>query len=104
MSTASRAPTTRLALDITGMHCAGCQGRVQRALETTPGVNSAAVNLMTGSATVDYDPGATSPDALAEVVRSTGYDATAPEPDRTIEEEQAARDTAGEAEFRGLRT
>ena len=93
-----------LTLDVTGMHCAACQGRVQRALETTPGVASAAVNLMTGNATIDYDPRATTPDALADVVRSTGYEATIPEPDRTVHDEQAARDAAGEAEFRDLRT
>jgi Cu+-exporting ATPase len=96
--------TEHLTLDVTGMHCASCQGRVQRALETTPGVTVAAVNLMTGSATVDYDPHATTPDALAEVVRSTGYGASVPEPDRTAHDEQAARDAAGEAEFRDLRT
>ena len=103
MSTTTDA-TEHLTLDVTGMHCAACQGRVQRALETTPGVASAAVNLMTGNATIDYDPRATTPDALADVVRSTGYEATIPEPDRTVHDEQAARDAAGEAEFRDLRT
>ena len=103
MSTTTDA-TEHLTLDVTGMHCAACQGRVQRALETTPGVASAAVNLMTGNATIDYDPRATTPDALADVVRSTGYEATIPEPDRTVHDEQAARDAAGEAEFRELRT
>ncbi len=96
--------TEHATLDVTGMHCAACQGRVQRALETTPGVASASVNLMTGNATIDYDPDATTLEALADVVRSTGYEASIPEPDRTDHDEQAARDAAAEAEFRDLKT
>jgi len=38
------------------MHCAACQTRVQAPLEAMPGVTGAAVNLMTHSATVTYDP------------------------------------------------
>ena len=39
------------------MTCAACQARVQRVLERTPGVDEAAVNLMTNTATVRFDPG-----------------------------------------------
>ena len=42
----------RMALNVSGMTCAACQGRVQRALEKTPGVLSASVNLLTGDASV----------------------------------------------------
>jgi Cu+-exporting ATPase len=85
------------------MHCAACQARVQRALEKAPGVDSATVNLMTGSATVAFDPSATSAEALLETVRDTGYGAELPDPSLTAQEEQEARDAAREAEFRDLR-
>ena len=45
-----------ISLPVTGMTCAACQARVQRALAKEPGVTSASVNLMTNSASVAYDP------------------------------------------------
>jgi Cu+-exporting ATPase len=63
---------------VSGMTCAACSARVQRALLRTPGVQSANVNLMTNSATVVYDPVATSPRAFLEVIRGTGYGAEFP--------------------------
>ncbi|HET7602556.1 MAG TPA: heavy metal translocating P-type ATPase [Gemmatimonadales bacterium] len=95
--------TAKLEFPVSGMHCAACQARVQRALEKAPGVNSATVNLMTGSATVAFDPSATNPEALLEAVRSTGYGAELPDPSLSAQEEQEARDTARAAEFRDLR-
>jgi Cu+-exporting ATPase len=95
--------TTKIEFPVSGMHCAACQARVQRALEKSPGVTSAAVNLMTGSATVAFDPVATTPDVLLETVRGTGYGAELPDPSLSAQEEQEARDVAREAEFRDLR-
>src|SRR5919199_201695 len=56
-------------IPVTGMTCAACSGRIQRSLERTPGVASANVNLMTGSATVRYDPDTISPAGLVDVIR-----------------------------------
>jgi Cu+-exporting ATPase len=44
-------------------------------LESAPGVMSANVNLLTNSATVDFNPEVTSPDQLVHVIRETGYGA-----------------------------
>jgi Cu+-exporting ATPase len=93
----------RIALNVSGMTCAACQGRVQRALEKTPGVLQASVNLLTGDASVTYDPALASPDSVAEAVRATGYGADVPEPSRSAAEEQAARDQALDEEYRRLR-
>ncbi len=95
--------TTRIELSVSGMHCAACQARVQRALEKTPGVASASVNLMTGSATVAFDPEATSTDALIATVHDTGYAAELPDTARSAQEEQEAHDAARAAEFRELK-
>ena len=84
------------------MTCAACSGRVQRTLEKTPGVASANVNLMTGSATVDYDPAAVTMDRLLETIRSTGYGAERPAARPSTEELLAAQDKAREAETREL--
>ncbi|HVS61377.1 MAG TPA: heavy metal-associated domain-containing protein [Gemmatimonadaceae bacterium] len=45
-----------ISFPVTGMTCAACQARVQRALAAEPGVIDASVNLVTKSAAVRYDP------------------------------------------------
>jgi P-type Cu+ transporter len=90
-------------IPVRGMTCAACQARVQRTLSRTPGVADASVNLMMANATVAYDPAATSPQALVDVIRSTGYGAELPTPGRTAFEEQAERDRAQGEEFVTLR-
>jgi Cu+-exporting ATPase len=93
----------KITIPVTGMTCAGCQAGVQKALQRTPGVLDANINLMTGSAAVTFDPAATSPTALVDAIRDTGYGAELPRPERTAFVEQEARDRAQDEEFRALR-
>jgi Cu+-exporting ATPase len=65
------AEATRLTLPVEGMTCAGCAGRVERALAAVPGVTNAAVNLATRRATVEGE--ALDPTALREAVAKAGY-------------------------------
>ena len=63
-------------LDIGGMTCASCVGRVERALDKTPGVEAASVNLATEQAKVRLK--SNSEATVAEViaaVQKTGYEA-----------------------------
>jgi Cu+-exporting ATPase len=90
-------------IPVTGMTCAACSGRVQRALEKSPGVASANVNLMTGAATVAYDPETTSPDRLVDTIRSTGYGAELPRAGESGEDLVGAQDEARAEEMRDLR-
>ena len=53
--------TANVVIPVSGMTCASCQARVQRTLTQAPGVVDASVNLMTGDATIAYDPSATAP-------------------------------------------
>jgi P-type Cu+ transporter len=64
-----------ISFPVTGMTCAACQARVQRALVAVPGVTDASVNLVTRSAAVQYNPSSVTPQRLIEAVRATGYDA-----------------------------
>jgi Cu+-exporting ATPase len=64
-----------ISFPVTGMTCAACQARVQRALVAVPGVTDASVNLLTRSAAVQYNPSSVTPQRLIEAVRATGYDA-----------------------------
>ena len=63
-----------LELGVRGMTCANCVGRVERGLKNVGGVNDAVVNLATERATVSYDPELTTPLALLERVKDTGYE------------------------------
>ncbi len=90
-------------LPVTGMSCAACQARVQRALEKAPGVEDAAVNLLLNSAAVRFDPNITSPERLVAVVRDTGYGAELPAAAPDLAREEIERDAQAGREFRTLR-
>ncbi len=63
-------------LDIGGMTCASCVGRVEKALDKMPGVEAASVNLATEQAKVRLkaDSGLNADDLIA-TVQKTGYEA-----------------------------
>ena len=62
-----------VSLPITGMTCASCVRRVERALGKVSGVESVAVNLATERATVGFYPGAASVADLRAAVERAGY-------------------------------
>jgi len=85
------------------MTCAACSARIQRALEKTPGIDRASVNLMINAATVVLDPGKITPEQVCAVIRETGYGASLPAPDAEVEEIVAEQDRERNAEERLLR-
>ncbi|MGA7776565.1 MAG: heavy metal translocating P-type ATPase [Paraburkholderia sp.] len=76
LATPDRAASTRAELDISGMTCASCAMRVEKALAKVPGVSRASVNLATERASVDAD-GSVDRDTLVNAVRKAGYEAAA---------------------------
>ncbi len=92
-----------ITLPVQGMTCASCSTNVQRALEATPGVATASVNLMLHNAVVTFDDAAVAPSDLVSVIEETGYTSALPQPDRTALDEQDAQDKAQDAEYRELR-
>lgn len=81
--------TTTFDLPISGMTCASCAGRVERALAKVPGVNSVTVNLANERAHVDT-AAHTDPQTLIDAVSRAGYGATLSQ-DRHAEADQKAR-------------
>jgi Cu+-exporting ATPase len=63
-----------LTLPIAGMACAACSARVEKGLNRTPGVLSAAVNLALQKGTVIYDPRQTAPGDIIASIRNMGFD------------------------------
>jgi len=62
-----------LTLPVTGMTCAACVRRVERAIAAVDGVGESSVNLATESARVAFDPATTGAGEIVEVVREAGF-------------------------------
>ena len=62
--------------DVGGMTCAACQAHVEKAVEKLDGVQSVAVNLLSGSMTVDFDENALSDEDIVSAVDRAGYSAS----------------------------
>ncbi|MBV2207369.1 MAG: heavy metal translocating P-type ATPase [Pseudomonas sp.] len=63
--------TTTFTLPVSGMTCASCAGRVERALRKVPGVTAAAVNLASEQVRVDAEGSELA--TLIQTVESAGY-------------------------------
>ena len=90
-----RTAAAQAELEISGMTCASCATRVEKALAKVPGVSHVSVNLATEKATVDLHDVARAGD-LVDAVRKAGYDATpvVREADPTAVDTAAAGQTA----------
>ena len=58
---------------VTGMSCAACSSRVEKAVSKVPGVESCSVSLLTNSMGVE---GTASPEAVIAAVEAAGYGAS----------------------------
>ncbi|MGP1716442.1 MAG: heavy metal translocating P-type ATPase [Methylophilus sp.] len=65
-------PTSKIELNVIGMTCASCVGRVEKALRSVPGVVEATVNLATERASI-Y--GSADPAELISAIERIGYEA-----------------------------
>ena len=64
--------------NVTGMSCAACSARVERAVKKVPGVTSCAVSLLTNSMTVE---GTADSSAVIAAVEKAGYGASLKQPE-----------------------
>lgn len=83
--------------DVTGMSCAACSARVEKAVSKVPGVNSCSVNLLTNSMGVE---GTASAEDIIAAVTAAGYG---------VSEKGAAKSAArpaadSQSAFRSMRT
>jgi len=79
-------------LVIGGMHCAACVSRVEKALRSRDGVETAGVNLLTRLATVRHSASVTPPE-LVEAVGAVGYQATLASPGPHVQTRLSFGDT-----------
>jgi Cu+-exporting ATPase len=64
---------TEVSFPVTGMTCASCVRRIEKALGKVQGVQAASVNLATEKARVVYDPSVASPAQMQAAVEKAGY-------------------------------
>ncbi|KAG2388430.1 hypothetical protein C9374_000594 [Naegleria lovaniensis] len=63
-------------LDVMGMHCSSCVGKVENSLNSTKGILKASVSLMTNSASVTYNSSELSSQQIVETIESIGFQAS----------------------------
>lgn len=78
-------------LKLEGMSCTACAARIEKALNSLPGVISAGVNFATEKAVVNYDESKISLAEIKQAVSDAGYKAAEAE-DSTAEMEQQERE------------
>jgi len=65
-----------IALPVTGMTCATCAAKVEKALSSLPGVEVGSVNVAAGSASIHFDPSATRLEEIERAIADVGYQVT----------------------------
>jgi Cu+-exporting ATPase len=91
--------TTRI--PIKSMHCSSCAVRIELALQTTPGVVSARVSLVSNAADIEYRPEQVDFDGIRKAIESAGYRVAQPKIEPTSEQLDPA-EAANEEEYRSL--
>ncbi len=63
-------------ISVEGMHCAACVTRVEKAISSVEGVDSAAVNLVSHNAQLIYDPSIAKEKLILKAIEKAGYKAS----------------------------
>ena len=80
---------------VTGMSCAACSARVEKAVSAVPGVTSCSVSLLTNSMGVE---GSATPDAVISAVQAAGYGASLKGPAQSVPSIAEQEDTLADHE------
>ena len=81
--------------NVTGMSCAACQARVEKAVSAVAGVESCAVSLLTNSMGVE---GSASPEEIIKAVENAGYGASLKKSNKTGSGQGASDDSLKDTE------
>lgn len=93
--------TGQIILDITGMTCAACANRIEKALNNLPGVSKAMVNFAMETASVEYPAGEPPLSAIIAKVRQLGYSASEKKDAANIEKSKKIEIRKLKARFTG---
>ncbi len=84
--------SARALLDVEGMHCASCTGRVETAVVHIPGVFAAHANLATNQVSVRFDPEQVNPQDLITAITESGFGAEQSAPPQRAAQRLAERE------------
>ncbi|MCK6595863.1 MAG: copper ion binding protein, partial [Bacteriovoracaceae bacterium] len=70
----TKTPSNTLDLGITGMTCATCSNRIEKALGKKNGIINGSVNLATEEAKVEFDPTKITTAEIVQTIKNTGFD------------------------------
>ena len=91
---------TKEQYNVTGMSCAACSARVEKAVSALQGVKQCNVNLLTGSMVVTGD---VTEQAVISAVEKAGYGATRKETEKNTSKHTDTSDDPSEAHMRQFR-
>lgn len=83
-------PPGELTFGVTGLHCASCVARLEKALLDQPAISTAVVNLAANTGFVRYDPQHLDKGAIYRIVHDTGYTPVEPEAGEEAEQTELA--------------
>ncbi len=86
--------------DITGMSCAACSARVEKAVSKLDGIESCSVNLLTNSMTIE---GAVSPEIVVQAVSDAGYGASLHDADAAPKDNTEIKEDSQNKEYGKLK-
>ena len=91
--------------DITGMSCAACSSRVEKAVSALPGMEQCSVNLLKNSMVVNYDDHTLSGAQIVQAVEKAGYGAAlqTKEGQRTAAKQQNSPVNAAKKEYESMK-
>ena len=93
--------------DVTGMSCAACSSRVEKAVARQSGVQQVSVNLLKNSMVVEYDESAISSAQIVAAVEQAGYGASPHEkPGAAVPAAQSGKQgglSAAQEAYRGMK-
>ena len=78
-------------LPVIGMSCAACAARVDKTLNSVPGVKTASVNFAASTALITYDSSACTVEKIQQAVRDAGYDLIIEDRDKAAEKAEKIR-------------
>ena len=79
-------------IPISGMTCAACAQRVEKAIKKLEGIETASVNLATEKATVVYNPLQVRVSAIKEAIEKAGYTALDPSKEGAVDEDKLRKE------------
>ncbi|MBO8168609.1 MAG: copper-translocating P-type ATPase [Thermoanaerobacteraceae bacterium] len=87
-----RVETDKAELQLIGMTCAACANRIEKKLNSLPGVTKAVVNFATEKATVEYNSAETGIKDMIKAVKDMGYNAREADRGTGVDREKEERE------------